>query len=351
MTHGEQTLPINDLFVYLPVQLLPALVKSILHHGFQPAGGYRTRKEGAEDNPLLVVGVYSKEMAYGNEPQMPAATWAERAYTWRALDPSWSQSMSFPSFPQLKLRLEVPLWMNLAEARHPPMDTHLDESDADSGVTGTREPSPRYAQPVPVGAANPLELFKEESTEGDEAAADPTYVVPQGHGRFAIRYSRLATALGNFEKGNAQTESTVVAGWLTSGLEIATRRMGWNLLSTRKELTKLNREALYHHFHHGYPHCHEDDRPYQKYGNHACKEEEWDKLCYWLTGDPTFRSKVERRRRELREKITGARDESAGRHKAGRIAPPGGTGSSSSTARPPHRNQPPPPPPSRRWGP
>ena len=34
MTHGEQTLPINDLFVYLPVQLLPALVDSILHHGF-----------------------------------------------------------------------------------------------------------------------------------------------------------------------------------------------------------------------------------------------------------------------------------------------------------------------------
>ena len=36
MTHGEQTLPIND-FVYLPVQLLPALVQSILDHQFQPA--------------------------------------------------------------------------------------------------------------------------------------------------------------------------------------------------------------------------------------------------------------------------------------------------------------------------
>ena len=101
----------------------------------------------------------------------------------------------------------------------------LDESDADSGVTGAREPSP-----VPVGAADPLELSEEESTEGDEAAADPTYIVPQGHGRFAIRYSRL----GNFEKGNARTESTVVAGWLTSGLEIAMHRMGWNLLSTHK---------------------------------------------------------------------------------------------------------------------
>ena len=92
MTHGEQTLPINDLFVYLPVQLLPAVVESIGDHGFARAElksgwGYRPRKEGAEDNPLLVVGVYSKEIAYDNEPQ--------RAYIYRALDPSLGQSMSF----------------------------------------------------------------------------------------------------------------------------------------------------------------------------------------------------------------------------------------------------------------
>ena len=118
MTHGEQILPINDLFVYLPVQLLPALVESIGQRGFDRAEvksgwGYRPRKEGAEDNPLLVAGVYSKEMAYGNEPQMPETTWAERAYIYRALDPSLGQSMSFPSLPQLKLRLEVPLWWTL----------------------------------------------------------------------------------------------------------------------------------------------------------------------------------------------------------------------------------------------
>ena len=107
----------------------------------------------------------------------------------------------------------------------------------------------------------------------------------------------------------------------------------------------------YHHFHYGYPQCHEDDQPYQKYGNHVCNEEEWEKICYWLTGDPTCLKKVERHRRELRDKIMGTRDEGTSRHKARRIAPPGGTGSSSSTARPPHRNRPPPPPPTRRWGP
>ena len=123
MTHGEQTLPINDLLAYFPVQLLPALVQSITDHQFQPAElqsgwGYRTNKGGAEDNPFLVAGAYSKEMTYNNDPQMPNTPWAERAYVWRALDPSLDQSMSFPSFPQLRLRLEVPLWHDLREARY-----------------------------------------------------------------------------------------------------------------------------------------------------------------------------------------------------------------------------------------
>ena len=47
--------------------------------------------------PLLVAGVYSKEVAYDNHSQMPDTSWAERAYTCGALDPSLGQSMSFPS--------------------------------------------------------------------------------------------------------------------------------------------------------------------------------------------------------------------------------------------------------------
>ena len=147
MTHGEQTLPINDLFVYFPAQLLPALVQSVTDHQFQPAGlksgwGYRTNKGGAEDNPFLAAGAYSKEMTYNNDPQMPNTPWAERAYVWRALDPSLGQSMSFPSSPQLRLRLEVPLWHDLRQARYPPPDTPPGVSDAESSITGTREPSP-----------------------------------------------------------------------------------------------------------------------------------------------------------------------------------------------------------------
>ena len=211
------------------------------------------KRRGAEDNPLLVAGVYSKEVAYSNEPQMPDTTWAERAFVCGALDPSLGQSMSFPSLPQLKLRLEVPLWRDLAEARYPPMETHSEESDADSDVTGVRELSPRYAQPVPVGTADPVEQAAEESIEEEDAAVDPTYNFAQGYGRFAIRYARLASALGNFEQGNAQTESTVVAGWLTSRLEIAMYRMGWSLLSPRQELTRLNAGTLYNHYHYGYP--------------------------------------------------------------------------------------------------
>ena len=52
-------------------------------------------------------------------------------------------------------------------------------------------------------------------------------------------YTRLATALGNFEQGNIQAEGTVVAQWLTSGLRVAMSRTGWNLLSPRYTLTKI----------------------------------------------------------------------------------------------------------------
>ena len=81
--------------------------------------GYRTNKGRAEDNPFLVVGAYRKEMKYESNPQMPHSPWTERAYVSRALDPSLGQSMSFPSLPTLTLRLEVPLWTDLSEARYP----------------------------------------------------------------------------------------------------------------------------------------------------------------------------------------------------------------------------------------
>ena len=37
MECGEQTLPTNDLFVYLPVQILPDLVTAMEQQDFKPA--------------------------------------------------------------------------------------------------------------------------------------------------------------------------------------------------------------------------------------------------------------------------------------------------------------------------
>ena len=89
---------------------------------------------------------------------------------------------------------------------------------------GTHSASTRAKkkQPVPVGEADVQAQLEEGSTGQEDAAADPTYLVPQGHGRFALHWSRLATAADNFGKGNAQTESTIIANWLISGLETTT---------------------------------------------------------------------------------------------------------------------------------
>ena len=53
----------------------------------------------------------------------------------------------------------------------------------------------------------------------------------------------------------------------------------------------------------------------------TCTDEQWEQLCIWLTGDPTFRGKVERHWRELKDKIVGKRDDIDNRNKARRIAP------------------------------
>ena len=81
--------------------------------------------------------------------------------------------------------------------------------------------------------------------------------------------------------------------------------------------------------------------------DHVCSEREWQKMSYWLTGDPTFIKKLAIHRQEPNDKTVGAKDEGTGRNKSRRVAPPAGTGSSSSTARLPYRNRPPPPPPPR----
>ena len=93
--------------------------------------------------------------------------------------------MSFPSLLQLKLRIEVPLWRDVVEAKHPPADPASAESDTDSDATGSKERSPRYAQPAPVGAADPPEAEAEEATEEENIV----YTFAQGYGRFVIRYT------------------------------------------------------------------------------------------------------------------------------------------------------------------
>ena len=306
MEYGEQTLPTNDLFVYLPVQILPDLVIAMERQGFTPTQvqggyGYRPKDEEAEDNPLLVVGVHTKEIAYDRYSRMPDTSWAERAYSCGALDPSLGQAISFPSLLQLRLRIEVPLWRDLATARHPSADLPAEEDSA-SDATGSAERSPRFALPVPVGTAEPPEAGTEEATEEEDMAAEPNYAFAKGYGRFGIGYTRLATALGNFEQGNIQAECTVVAQWLTSGLRVAMSRTGWNLLSPRYTLTRVPSTLLSNYYCHGYPFSPKmEDRPYNQYGQHLYTEGRWDQLCAWLTGNPTFRMQLAGHKQALRD--------------------------------------------------
>ena len=171
------------------------------------------------------MGVHTEEIAYNRYPRMPDTSWAERAYSSGALDPSLGQAISFPSLLQLRLRIEVPLWRDLATARHPSADVPAEEDFA-SEATGSDERSPKFVLPVPVGTTEPPEDGTEEATEEEDMAAEPNYAFARGYGRFGVGYTRLATALGNFEQGNIQAEGAVVAQWLTSGLRVAMSQGG-----------------------------------------------------------------------------------------------------------------------------
>ena len=281
MEYGEQTLPTNDLFVYLPV---PDLVTAMEQQGFKPAevkggSGYWPKEEGAEDNPLIVVGVHTKDTVYDRYPRMPTTSWAERAYSSGALDPSLGQASAFPSLLQLRMRIEVPVWRDLATARNPTADLPAEEDSA-SDDTGSAERSPRLALPVPVGMAETQADEADEATEDEAMNDEPSYAFAKGYGRFGIGYTRLATALGNFEQGDIDAESAVVAQWLTSGLRIAMSRTGWNLISTRYSLTKVPSPVLSGYYSKGYPLTPKmADRPYNQYGTTHYSEEKWNQLC------------------------------------------------------------------------
>ena len=184
---------------------------------------------------------------------------------------------------------------------------------------------------MPVGGEDDLAQPEDVPSEEKDPDADPTYLAPQGHGRFAFRWPRLATAADNFAKGNAQAESKIISNWLTTGLEIAMNRMGWFLLSPKQELTLLDEPQLKLYYHNGHPDCQQDERPYQTGCQYKSSDADWATMSLWLTAH----------RRELRRKAKGTKAERTTRNKSRRTAPPGGTGSSSSTARPNDRNLPP----------
>ena len=347
MEYGEQTLPTNDLFVYLPVQILPDLVTAMEQQGFKPAevkggSGYRPKEEGAEDNPLIVVGVHTKDIVYDRYPRMPTTSWAERAYSSGALDPSLGQAFAFPSLLQLRMRIEVPGWRDLATARNPTADLPAEEDSA-SDDTGSAERSPRLALPVPVGMAETQADEADEATEDEAMNAEPSYAFAKGYGRFGIGYTRLATALGNFEQGDIGAESAVVAQWLTSGLRIAMSRTGWNLISTRFSLTKVPSSVLSEYYRKGYPFTPKmADRPYNQYGTIHYSEDKWDQLCGWLTGNPTFRLQLASHKQALRDHMGYSQETTDPSNKARRTDPPKEAGSSSTAAGSSWHSKPPP---------
>ena len=113
MEYGEQTLPTNDLFVYLPVQILPDLVTSMEQQGFKPAEvkggyGYRPKEEGAEDNPLIAVGVHTKDSVYDRTPACRILPGSKERTLVEPLTRLWDKPSLFPPCCNCECALKSP---------------------------------------------------------------------------------------------------------------------------------------------------------------------------------------------------------------------------------------------------
>ena len=96
MEYGEQTLPVNDLFVHFPVQLVPALVTAMEQQRFASVEvkggcgyrcGYRLCKQGEEDNPLLdgaVEELRTETMSFASSSVMTASAASGEVGVWQA---------------------------------------------------------------------------------------------------------------------------------------------------------------------------------------------------------------------------------------------------------------------------
>ena len=62
---------------------------------------------------------------------------------------------------------------------------------------------------MPVGGVELPEAETEEAAEEEDTVAEPTYAFAQGFGRFVIRYTWLATALGWKNSG-----IPIISAWL-----------------------------------------------------------------------------------------------------------------------------------------
>ena len=171
---------------------------------------------------------------------MPTTSWAERAYSSGALARLW---FAFPSLLQLRMRIEVPEWRDLATARSSTADLPAEEDSA-SEDTGWAERSPRLALPVPVG------MVETQADEADEATEDEAMNATQlclCQGVWKVWHRR--NSAWQFPARDIGAESA----WLTSRLRIAMSRTGWNLISARFSLTKVPVSVLSDDYRKGCP--------------------------------------------------------------------------------------------------
>ena len=190
--------------------------------------------------------------------------------------------VSFQSTYESILRIEVPMWPEVAQAVLPPAQAKCQavlrrtalQTASPRGQCHAVGLTPQTQEGTPIEPAS-AKSAEEEAEEEDE----DTYVEPEGQGCFSFRQSLLRRAKDTYPARCTGNKYEVVSRWLLTGLAVVLSRQNWQLLAKRGTLTATPQSLLRRYYQIGYPPGLKDKTalPYALPMHNAIPDAEWQR--------------------------------------------------------------------------
>ena len=210
--------PIHHIHVYFPVHFVHKLVArmktDLLFTEITPEDGkeYKHNSESETNSPYIVVGTYECLCPSSTFAGLPHTPNLAGAYEQGLLDGNLGQS-TYKSI----LRIEVPVWPDVAQAALPPAQAKRPTTPRRTALqTASAREQNRAVGPTPqTQEGNPIEPASAKKAEEEaEEEDEETYVAPEGQGCFSFRQSLLLRAKDTYAARCTGNKYEVISRWL-----------------------------------------------------------------------------------------------------------------------------------------